>query len=243
MWWMLQPCVVRAAPLCARGCSPVWCRLAPCVVEAATLCCGGCNPVWWGLQPCVVEGAALCGGGCSPVWWWPSPSLPIPCPCSAPRSSSSPYCGQDEGLAHFYVVHGGLTTGGFDGGVLARAREYYRSHAGQISWTSKKLNKNPKAEEKQLSFKLGNKITLSVWFVHHMGLDEISTQVTEGQSSPVTLPLHCHYTAFTLLLHCCYIIVTLLLQHCQLYIACPTFPADAAHHHRLRHRDHQVPAR
>ena len=66
---------------------------------------------------------------------------------------------------------------GISADLMARAREFYRSNAGTISWTSKKINKNPKAEEKQISFKLGNKIVLAAWFVHHHELGELSVQV------------------------------------------------------------------
>ena len=67
---------------------------------------------------------------------------------------------------------------GISADKLARAKEFYRSNAGTISWTSKKINKNPKAEEKQLSFKLGNKIVLAAWFVHQHELEELSAQLT-----------------------------------------------------------------
>ena len=49
------------------------------------------------------------------------------------------YCQKDEGMAHFYQVHSGISAE-----TMARAREFYRSNAGTISWTSKKMNKNPK---------------------------------------------------------------------------------------------------
>jgi hypothetical protein len=110
--------------------------------------------------------------------WLASTALPVPrIELRVVRAADAlyliGYCYKDEGLAHFYNVHSGIIAD-----LLARAREFYRSNAGTISWTSKKINKNPKAEEKQLSFKLGNKITLATWFVHHHQLDELSDQLT-----------------------------------------------------------------
>ena len=78
---------------------------------------------------------------------------------------------------------------GIDADLMARAREFYRSNAGTVSWTSKKINKNPKAEEKQISFKLGNKCVLATWFVHHHELDELSAQVRCLPST--TMPTPC----------------------------------------------------
>ena len=85
------------------------------------------------------------------------------------------YCYKDEGMAHFYAVYGGFPK---DDDLLARACEFYRCNAGKISFSSKKMKKNPKAEEKQLAFKLGNKVTLAVWFVHQHKLDELHGQLT-----------------------------------------------------------------
>ena len=83
------------------------------------------------------------------------------------------YCAKDQGLAHFMTIIGGI-----DADLLARAKEFYRAHAGEIAWSAKKTNKNPKADEKQLAFKLGNKVTLAVWFVHHHQLDQLYVQLT-----------------------------------------------------------------
>ena len=84
------------------------------------------------------------------------------------------YCLKDDGLAHYNSIRGGFDSGD---DLLPRCREFYRANAGKISYSSKKMNKNPKAEEKQLSFKLGNKVTLSVWFAHHHNLDLLRAQL------------------------------------------------------------------
>ena len=78
-------------------------------------------------------------------------------------------------MAHFYAIFGGFKQGE---DLLDRSCEFYRSNAGKISYSSKKMKKNPKAEEKQLAFKLGNKLTLAVWFVHSHKLDELRDQLS-----------------------------------------------------------------
>ena len=55
------------------------------------------------------------------------------------------YCMKDEGYAHFYNVHGGINPE-----TMAKAKEFFRSNAGTCAWTSKKINKNPTAEEKMV---------------------------------------------------------------------------------------------
>ena len=64
---LLQPCVSRAATLCAQGCNPMCGRLQLPVSRDATLCAHHCYPMCPGLQAYVHRDATLCVKGCNPV--------------------------------------------------------------------------------------------------------------------------------------------------------------------------------
>ena len=78
------------------------------------------------------------------------------------------YLLKDQGQGHFMFWYFGFTPQ-----ELQDALNVYRAKAGTNIFASKKMNKAPTAEEKQLSFGTGNLFVLATWFIHQHGLEPL----------------------------------------------------------------------
>lgn len=83
------------------------------------------------------------------------------------------YDQKDTGQAHYLFFQFGFTDE-----ELQDALNVYRARAGSNAFASKKMNKAPHAEEKQVAFGVGNLFVLATWFIAQHKLSRLGSRLT-----------------------------------------------------------------